>query len=130
MPNKWLLTDVPTLRSGTPQSQSVRNQGEIEVIARIWKGWTSRGNAVAYEELFRGVVLPKVTQGVSGYISTNLLRRDVGEEIEFTTIFWFESLEAVKNFAGSSYEHAVVPDQVKELMSHYEETVHHYDVAL
>jgi len=72
----------------------VRNQGEIEVIARIWKGWTTQGNASAYEELFRYVVLPKVTQGISGYISTNLLRRESGEEVEFTTIFWFESLDA------------------------------------
>ena len=108
----------------------VRNQGEIEVIARIWKGWTTQGNASAYEELFRDVVLPKVTQGVSGYISTNLLRREAGEEVEFTTIFWFESLEAIKSFAGPNFEQAVVPDQVKELMSHYEETVHHHDVAL
>jgi antibiotic biosynthesis monooxygenase (ABM) superfamily enzyme len=108
----------------------VRNQGEIEVIARIWKGWTTQGNASTYEELFRDVVLPKVTQGVSGYISTNLLRREAGEEVEFTTIFWFESLEAIKSFAGPNFEHAVVPDQVKELMSHYEETVQHHDVAL
>tara|TARA_R110000850_G_scaffold240554_1_gene365085 strand:+ start:605 stop:907 length:303 start_codon:yes stop_codon:yes gene_type:complete len=100
------------------------------MIARIWKGWTTPDNASAYEELFRNIVLPKVTHGVSGYISTNLLRREDGEEVEFTTIFWFESLEAVKNFAGSSYQQAVVPDQVKELMSHYEKTVLHHDVTL
>jgi len=96
----------------------------------MWKGWTTQGNASAYEELFRDIVLPKVTQGVSGYISTNLLRREAGEEVEFTTIFWFESLDAIKSFAGPNFEQAVVPDLVKELMLHYEETVHHHDVAL
>ena len=100
------------------------------MIARIWKGWTTHYNASAYEELFKNVVLPKVTQGVSGYISTNLLRREADEEVEFTTVFWFESLEAVKTFAGPNFSQAVVPDQVKELMLRYEETVHHHDVAL
>jgi|TARA_R100001460_G_scaffold41829_6_gene77628 antibiotic biosynthesis monooxygenase (ABM) superfamily enzyme len=108
----------------------VRNQGEIEVIARIWKGWTTHDNASAYEDLFKNNVLPKVTQGVDGYISTNLLRRETGDNVEFTTIFWFESLEAVKSFAGPNFEQAVVPEQVKALVSHYEETVHHHDVAL
>lgn len=105
-------------------------RGAPEVIARIWKGWTTHDNALAYEELFKTLVLPKVTKGVSSYISTNLLRREVGEEVEFTTIFWFESFEAVKDFAGPNVEQAVVPEQVKELMSHYEETVQHHDVVL
>ncbi|PSF13233.1 antibiotic biosynthesis monooxygenase family protein [Marinobacter shengliensis] len=100
------------------------------MIARIWKGWTTQNNASAYEELFKNTVLPKVTQGVDGHISTNLLRCEMGDNVEFTTIFWFESLEAVKSFAGPNFEQAVVPEQVKALMSHYEETVHHHDVAL
>ncbi|WP_148864032.1 antibiotic biosynthesis monooxygenase family protein [Marinobacter fonticola] len=99
------------------------------MIARIWKGWTTPDNAAAYEELFRDVVLPKVTQGVSGYIDTNLLRREAGEEVEFTTIFWFESLEAVKMFAGPNFEQAVVPDPVKALMVRYEAIALHHDVV-
>lgn len=109
---------------------ALKLQGEIEVIARIWKGWTTQDNARAYEELFKNTVLQKVTQGVDGYISTNLLRRETGDNVEFTTIFWFGSLEAVKRFAGPNFEQAVVPEQVKALMSHYEESVHHHDVAL
>lgn len=96
------------------------------MIARIWKGWATPENAPRYEELFINVVLMKVT----GYKGANLLKREAGNEIEFTTIFWFESLEAVKRFAGENFEQAVVPDQVKELLCHYEETVHHHEVAL
>ncbi|WP_166258575.1 antibiotic biosynthesis monooxygenase [Marinobacter salicampi] len=98
------------------------------MIARIWKGWTTHENASFYEELFENTVLPKVTQGVDGYIQQINLSQF--SDAEFTTIFWFESLEAVKNFAGPNFEQAVVPEQVKALMSHYEETVHHHDVAL
>lgn len=100
------------------------------MIARIWRGWTTQDNASAYEELFKNIVLPKVTQGVSGYISTNLLRRETGEEVEFTTIFWFENIESVKGFAGPDFEQAVIPEQVKAVMSHYEDIVHHHDVVL
>lgn len=100
------------------------------MIARIWKGWTSKDDAATYEKLFRDTVLPKVTQGVDGFISTDLLRREDGDEIEFTTIFWFDSLDSVKNFAGPNYEQAVIPNEVKRVLSHYEETVHHHEVTL
>jgi len=100
------------------------------LIARIWKGWTRRENAAAYEELFKNVVLPEVTQGVSGYISTSLLRCEQGEEIEFTTIFWFDSIEAVKKFAGPDFRTAVVPAQAKALLSRYESMAHHHEVVL
>lgn len=100
------------------------------MIARIWKGWTARADASAYEMLFENIVLPKVTQGVSGFNGVNLLKREVGEEIEFTTIFWFTSMEAVRRFAGSEFERAVVPDQVRALMTHFESTVHHHEVVL
>lgn len=100
------------------------------MIARIWKGWTTPENAAAYEELFEHVVLPEVTQGVSGYRGSNLLKRDMGDEIEFTTIFWFESMEDVTRFAGLDVGQAVVPDRVQQLMSHYDQAVLHHEVVL
>ena len=130
LPTNAAQPTISADRLRRPLNSNVRNQGEIEVIARIWKGWTTHENASIYEELFKNTVLPKVTQGLDGYVSTNLLRREIGENVEFTTVFWFESLDAVKNFAGPNFEQAVVPEQVKALMSDYEETVHHHDVAL
>lgn len=100
------------------------------MILRTWKGWTTRENAPLYESLFKDTVLPQVTRGVTGYKGVNLLRREVGAEIEFTTLFWFESVEAVRSFAGEDFERAVVPDQVKQLMCRYDENVSHHDVAL
>ena len=100
------------------------------MIARRWKGWTSKDKASAYEVLFRSIVLPKVTQGVSGFKSVNLLKREVNDEVEFTTIFWFESLDAVKSFAGPDFEQAVVPREVQALMSRFESSVQHYEVVL
>lgn len=100
------------------------------MIARMWKGWTTEENAKKYEELFTNVVLPRVTEGVSGHKGTNLLKSEAGNEVEFTTIFWFESWEDVQNFAGEHFEEAVVPDEVRELMLRYEKAVRHHKVVL
>lgn len=100
------------------------------MIARIWRGWTTKENAKAYELLFKNSILPHVTEGVGGYIKTDLLRKDHLNETEFTTIFWFDSYEAVKEFAGDNYEIAVVPQEVKELMLRFDETVQHYESVI
>lgn len=100
------------------------------LIARIWKGWTSLENAAKYERLFKEEILPRVTQGIDGHISTNLLRRANQDEVEFTTIFWFESMDAVKQFAGEHFHYAVVPDEVRKLMTRFEESVQHHEAVL
>ena len=100
------------------------------MIVRMWKGWTSIENAKEYEELFTNIIISRVTDGVEGYIKTNLLKRKVDSEVEFTTMFWFSSMSAVKQFAGEHFHNAVIPKEVRELMTRFEDTVHHYEVAL
>lgn len=50
--------------------------------------------------------------------------------MEFTTIFWFESLEAVKRFAGDHFNDAVVPSEVTQILTRFEETVQHHEAVL
>lgn len=99
------------------------------MICRIWKGWTTRENSIKYEELFNREILPKVTKGVVGYKGVNLLKKHHELEVEFTTIFWFESMDAVIDFAGENYNLAVVPERVQKLMLRYEQIVQHHDVV-
>jgi hypothetical protein len=56
------------------------------------------------------------------------MRRLVGEEVEFLTIMWFESLEAVKHFAGEDYEHAYVPPKAREILSRFDDRSQHYEI--
>ena len=100
------------------------------MIARTWKAWATPENARRYEALFVDVILPHVTSGVSGYRSANLLKREAGEEIEFTTIFWFDSLDAVRRFAGEHLHRAVVPEAARRVLSRYDETVEHHAVVV
>jgi hypothetical protein len=99
------------------------------MVGRIWHGWTTPENADSYERLLRVEVFPGIAgKGVSGYRGIQLFRRDIGAEVEFITIMWFDSWEAVKRFAGEDYEKAYVPARARELLAHFDEYSQHYDV--
>lgn len=99
------------------------------MIARLWHGWTTRGNADAYENLLRSEVLPGIHR-VKGYKDAYLLRRDAGEEVEFVTLTFFDSLQAVREFAGADYEVAVVPPPARKLLSRFDQRSAHYETIL
>ena len=54
------------------------------MIVRYWRGWTTPDNAEAYEALVSGTVLPGIAaRDLCGYHGAYLLRREVGNQIEF-----------------------------------------------
>jgi heme-degrading monooxygenase HmoA len=99
------------------------------MIARLWHGWTSRDNAEAYEALLRGEILPGIHQ-VAGYRGAHLLRRDREVEVEFVTLTYFDSMDAVRAFAGEDFEVAVVPPKARKLLARFDQRSMHYEVAL
>jgi heme-degrading monooxygenase HmoA len=99
------------------------------VIARIWHGWTTRENADAYEEFLRTKMFPSI-HGVDGFLGADLLRRDEDTEIAFMTITRFESLDAVKRFAGDDHERAVVEPEARRLLSRFDERSAHYELVI
>jgi heme-degrading monooxygenase HmoA len=76
------------------------------MIARIWKGAVRRSDSDAYSRYM-------TETGVAGYAATDgnagvwMLRRDVGDNTEFLMFTLWDSLDAVRNFAGEGYEAAV-----------------------
>jgi heme-degrading monooxygenase HmoA len=97
------------------------------MIARVWKGWTKVENADAYEKLLREKVYPDL-QKINGYKGGYILRKDNEDEIEFVTVNLFESLDAVKAFAGPEYEKPVFEPEARRLLSKVEPVARHYDV--
>lgn len=97
------------------------------MIARVWKGWTVPENADAYEKLLREVVYPGLKK-IAGYCGGYILRLDKDEESEFVTVNLFESLEAVKAFAGEDYKVPVFEPEARRLLSKVEPLAHHYEV--
>lgn len=99
------------------------------MISRVWYGWTSRENAEAYEALLRNEIFSGIaSRSIPGCRGIHLLRRDVKHEVEFVTIMWFDSLDAVKAFAGNNYERAVVPPKARQLLSRFDSRSAHYQV--
>lgn len=99
------------------------------MICRIWRGWTSRDNASAYEELLRHTIIPGIeARGIAGFRHIDMMRRDLGDEIEFATIMWFDDLDAVKSFVGEDYEVSHVPAAARAVLSRFDDRAIHYDV--
>ena len=85
----------------------------------------------AYDDCLKHELFPRVERELSGkdYRGYHLLRLDGGSEVEFMTMLWFDSLEAVKAFAGGNYETPVIADKARALLSRYVERSDHYELS-
>lgn len=101
------------------------------MISRIWHGWTTPENADSYESLLREEVFTGIKgRGIPGFVDIQMLRRPLGNEVEFVTIMRFESIEAIKMFAGEDYEACVVPAKARELLSRFDQRSQHYEIRI
>jgi len=98
------------------------------MIARLWRGWTTQENAGPYEELLRTKILPGIHR-VHGYRGAYLLRRDLDHEVEFVTVTFFDSLDAIRTFADPDYETAVVPPEAQRLLERFDRKSLHYEMV-
>ena len=98
------------------------------MIARIWRGWAPLATADDYQRHYETEV-SRHLQAVSGFGGARLLRREVGQEVMFTSITFFISLDAIRGFAGDDYERAVVEEAARQALSHWDERVSHHEVV-
>jgi hypothetical protein len=99
------------------------------MICRLWRGWTTRENAAAYEQIVRGKVIPGIeARRIAGFRHIDLMRREVGDEIEFQTLMWFDSLDAIKAFMGEDYAVSHVPDAARAVLNRFDERAAHFEV--
>lgn len=99
------------------------------MIARIWHGYTTFENAEVYENLLLTEIFPGIrSKNIKGYKGEQLLRRELENEVEFTTIIWFENLEAVKDFVGEDYETVYVPEKARAVLSHFDQRTTHCEL--
>ena len=99
------------------------------MITRVWHGWTKPENADAYESLLKSEIFLGIqNRQIAGYRGIHLFRRNLDDEVEFITIMWFESIEAIRTFAREDYEVAVVPPNARALLSRFDTRSQHYEV--
>src|SRR5689334_1776574 len=99
----------------------------MPVIVRHWRGWTTPANADAYERLLADQVIPALRR-LDGYLGGYVLRSAGSAEVEFVVINFFESLDAVKRFAGDTYSVPVFEPEALALLSRVEPVATHYEV--
>jgi heme-degrading monooxygenase HmoA len=100
------------------------------MIGRVWRGWTAAGDADAYERFLRTSLFPEVRR-LGGFRGAHILRKPFdGDEVEFVTMTLFESLDAVKAFAGEAYETPVIEPEAQRLLARYEQRAVHYETVV
>lgn len=98
------------------------------MIARVWHGYASSPeHADAYESMLKPELLPGVSRK-QGYRGSHLLRRDLGNEIEFVTILLFDTLDDIKALTGPDFDTAVVPIERRKYLSRFDLKVRHFEV--
>ena len=99
------------------------------MICRLWRGWTTRDNVDAYERIVRGQVIPAIeARNIAGFRHIDLMKREAGEEVEFATMMWFDSLEAIKAFVGEDYSVSHVPEAARAVLKRFDSHAAHYEV--
>jgi hypothetical protein len=101
------------------------------MICRMWRGWTTTANAEHYDSYLRNELFPRLQGELTshGYRGYHVLRLARAGEVEFVTMVWFDSLHSVQSFAGKDYEHAVVSEKARALLSRYSERCEHYELS-
>jgi hypothetical protein len=104
------------------------------MILRHWRGWTTPANAGAYDAIVREVLASIAARQIAGYQGAYLIRRTLGDEVEFAALLKFESLESLREygdaFAGGDYEMAYVPARAREVLTRFDERSAHFEVLL
>ncbi len=99
------------------------------MICRIWRGWTTPEDADAYERIVRGEVIPGIeARKIPGFRHIDLMRRDGDAEVEFMTLMWFDSLDAIRAFIGEDYSVSHVPAAARAVLSRFDERAAHFEV--
>ena len=65
---------------------------------------------------------------IPGFRHIDLMKRDLGGEIEFQTLMWFDSLDAIKAFMGEDYSVSHVPAAAQAVLSRFDERAAHFEV--
>jgi quinol monooxygenase YgiN len=97
------------------------------MIGRIWRAWATAENADSYERLLRDKILPEL-DAAEGCHGAYVMRQEHHDEVEFVVLHFFDSIDAVRKFAGDNYQAAVVPEPARKLLVRFDAMAQHYDV--
>lgn len=97
-------------------------------ISRHWRGVPKAGQADNYIRYFMSETFPKLSK-IPGFLRASILTQSTSSGAEFLIVSEWESLDAIRQFAGDDPERAVIPDVVAAMMDSYDVRAVHYDVV-
>ena len=98
------------------------------MIVRMWKARSTPKQAAAYIEHASKTVFPKV-RSIQGHRGDYLLRRELEDGVELVVLTFWDSLEAIRKFAGSEPDKAVVDPEARAVLTSFDEYVTHFEVV-
>jgi heme-degrading monooxygenase HmoA len=98
------------------------------MIIREWRGRARRSQAAAYPRHFRERVISEL-RDVPGFMGAQLSRRDVDGGVEFLVLTQWQSMDAIRGFAGTEVDKAVVEPGAAAALVEFDERVRHYEVV-
>ena len=99
------------------------------MIARIWKARSTPERAREYAVYLQSTVVPELA-AIKGYQGVTLLEREREGAVHVTVITWWESLDAIRAFAGEAVETAVVHDTAARMLIDFDRDVSHHEVVV
>jgi len=99
------------------------------MIARVWRACALREKVGDYLEHLQRTVFPELDQ-IDGYKGAYVLRRDLPDSVEINVQTFWESMEAIRIFAGQDITAAVVAPAARPFFRSYDSTVTHYEIIL
>ncbi|HEY1384966.1 MAG TPA: hypothetical protein VGF43_15205 [Dongiaceae bacterium] len=103
------------------------------MIVRMWRGQAKAANADAYEHFVTTKVfaaLPAIQGHRGAYLLKRLLgNQEGGGEVEFIAVTLWDSLDAIRRFAGDTIDRAVVEPEARAVLSSFDDVVRHFELA-
>ena len=101
------------------------------MIARHWRGRPKVDQTENYVRFFLDVTFPKLAK-IPGFIRATIQTRPTERGTErgtdFLIVSYWESVDAIRQFAGDDVEAAVIPDAVRAMTIDFDLRAMHYDV--
>jgi len=97
-------------------------------ILRHWTGRAAAAKAGDYVHHFRENVFPHIGT-IPGQCGAYLLSRSVGNGVEFLVLTYWASMDAVRKFAGSRPEKAVVEPAARAALTDFDDEAVHYEIV-
>ena len=104
------------------------------MIIRLWRGWTEKDGAQAYQRVLTEQVVPMIrAYDMPGFRGIKTMRRavigdDGTEEVEFATLMEFDDLAYIRDFVGEDIDTAHIPEAARAVLKRWEARVSHYEL--